>query len=161
MSDKSAKYKPIRNKYVPVTEIAEDFRGILEEKVISLGNNDSYIMALLIKTPLKVRVGTFVSQNRHIRLLRRTSWLHMVREGTLKIRKRLEVREVPEVSMMAAIMRLQERLRELGTPYQVWLECRNGNPRTKKVGSRFLQKERAPFLVGLVDTRFPIKEGGV
>jgi len=159
MTDKSSRFAPIRGRYASVGEISEEFRALLERNVISLSNNDSYLMEYLMKSPAEVMVGTYTGQDRSVHLLKKTSWLYSVKEGNLKIRRRLEILEVPEISMRAAVMRLQKRLSKL-TPYQVWSECKDGNLRVKKKGSDFLPKESVPFLVGLVDTRLPVEKGG-
>ncbi|MCX6702677.1 MAG: hypothetical protein NTW60_02325, partial [Candidatus Wolfebacteria bacterium] len=146
--------------YALVREIPLELRKILEEKVIAPGNNDSYLMDLLLQNPVEVTAGIFIRQEGSIRLPKKISWLCMVREGTLKTRKRIETQEVSEISMRAAVMRLQKHLERLKTHYKVWAECKDGNLRVKKKGSDFFPKESAPFLIGLVDIRFPIREGG-
>jgi hypothetical protein len=159
--DEFVKQIPVRARYAPVKKIGRKFCAILEKEARSSSNNDVYLISLLIKSPTKVRVGTYVRQGRLVRLPKKTCWCYSVRKDGLKVRGRVETKEIPEISMGSAVMYLQKRLKELGTPYRVWSECRDGNPKVKKKGSRFCLKSEAPFLIGLVDTRVPAKKGGV
>lgn len=154
MIDKSIKYTPIRKKYAPVVEIPEDIRAILEKEVVALRNNDSYLVELLLQNPAEVQVGTYTKQDGLVHLSKEVFWCWVAREGGLRVKKKQLTRRVSEISMMSAVLRFQQRLKELPLTYMVWSECRNGSATEKKM-------EDVPFLIGLVDRNFPIKEGGV
>ena len=137
--------KSYRDLYKAIKKIPSDLKTTLQNIVAT---NQRRVIELLMKNPLETTVGEYNKKDREVHFKELQAW---ELEGKL-----CYVNSVPQISVVSVVVGMNAILKRNNLPYAVWSECRIGNPLNRK-GKIRLYKNEAPFKIGLVNKRQPIK----